>query len=104
MIDTHTNQEEIMVTESIARRNITVKTVCDLSGNLPRTVLAPKSIPGDNADKSVQVRRILNVPESVSDISALLLFEQTVDFTGFGGRQRRFEFDYAELGAGKIIR
>lgn len=85
-------------------RSVTVKTICDLSGNLPRTILAPKGIPGDNADKSVQVRRIINVPDTVSDNQVRLLFEQTTDLTGFGGRQQRFEFDYAELGTGKIIR
>ena len=85
-------------------RTLTVKTMCDMSGNLPRSVIAPRSIPGDNADKSVQIRMIVNVPADVSDWSALKLFEQTVDITGFAGRKQRLQFEYSELGAGKIIR
>ena len=88
----------------ITMRSITFKTICDMSGNLPRTIIAPRSIPGDNHDKSVQVRRINNVPAHVSDNAARLIFEGTTDFTGFGGKPHRFEFDYSELGVGKIIR
>ena len=88
----------------MAHRTLTVKTLCDASGNLPRTILAPHATPGDNADKSVQVRRIANVPEHISDVAALRLFEQTVDCTGLNGRSPRLVFTYQELGAGKILR
>lgn len=86
------------------RRSVTVKTICDLSGNLPRTILAPMSIPGDNHDKSVQVRKIHNIPDDVSDHAVLRVFECTTDITDLCGKTPRLEFDYAELGVGKIIR
>ena len=95
----HSGEERIMDT-----RSITVKTVCDSSGNLPRTILARQGTLGDNADKSVQVRRITNIPAHISDVAALRLFEQTADCTWLGGKAGRLEFDFAELGVGKIIR
>lgn len=99
----HSGEEKSMETV-ITGRAVTVKTICDMSGNLPRTVLAPNSTPGDNHDCSVQIRRIVNVPQNISDSAVVHIFTQTVEMSGFGGRPKRFEFDYAELGAGKIIR
>ncbi len=75
-----------------------------MTGALPHTMLAPMSTPGDNHDKSVQIRKIHNIPDDISDHEAMRLFESVTDLTGFCGKTQRLEFDYAELGVGKIIR
>ena len=87
-------------------RSLSVKTVCDNSGNLPRTTLtAPDSPLGDFRDAALQVRKINNIPDTVSDVQAIHLFQTTTNITWLGGgKPGRLEFDFSELGEGKIIR
>lgn len=83
-------------------RSITVKTMC--SGSSAVTIATAGLVPGNNTDKSVQVRRINNIPDDVTDETVVVLFERTVDITWLGGRHGRLVFDFSELGEGKIIR
>lgn len=59
---------------------------------------------GNNADASTQIRQINNVPDDVPDSQVVALWRNTADITWMGGREGRLEFDYSELGIGKIIR
>lgn len=86
-------------------KSLVVKTVCSNDGSLPRTSLAPPTAePGDNHDKSIQIRRIVNIPAEVDINTVIRVFERTTDITGLGGKKQRLEFDWSELGEGKIIR
>jgi hypothetical protein len=86
-------------------RSLTIKTVCNMSGNLPTTYVAPPKSPlGDNEDKSIQIRKVVNIPDDVKDFQVVRLFGLTTDLSWLNGRTPRLEFDYAELGEGKIIR
>jgi len=86
-------------------RSLTVKTICNDSGSLPRTIKAPdKSTLGNNSDASRQTRRINNIPDDISDAQVIHLFETTCDISWLGGKKGRLEFDFSELGEGNIIR
>jgi hypothetical protein len=83
-------------------RSVTVMTFCTSSQAVSRVV--PDIMkPGDNGDKSRQVRRINNVPEDVSDQAVVSLYDTTIDITWLQGRAPRLEFDFSELGEGRII-
>jgi len=82
-------------------RSLTVKTMC--RGSSAVTIAGTGIAPGDNADRSIQVRRINDIPDDITDAKVVQLFERTVDVIWLGGRSR-LEFDYSELGEGKIIR
>lgn len=83
-------------------RDLLIKTDCR-SNRLPSTVVAPKnSKPGNYNDAAIQIRLIKNIPDNISDSAVCKLFQDTADLTFIGGNDR-FEFDYSELGVGKII-
>jgi len=84
-------------------RSIKIKTTCN--GMTVNTTLAsPISPLGDVRDASVQIRQINNIPADVPTALAIRLFSGTCDITGLCGQKERLEFDYSELGYGKIIR
>lgn len=84
-------------------KKITVKTTC--SGNNVHTTLAPPASPlGDFRQASVQVRRINNIPDDVETWKVIKVFSETCDITHLGGKEPRLEFDFSELGTGRIIR
>jgi len=60
--------------------------------------------PGDNNNASLQIRRINKIPKGVSNDRVLTAFKNTVDATAYGKGGQRLEFDYDELGAGKLIK
>ena len=80
---------------------IKVKTVC--GKNSARTTLAhPLARLGDTVDYAIQIRKINNIPDGVKNVDVVRLFEQTADVTYLSGKPR-LEFDYSELGIGRII-
>lgn len=79
-------------------RDVTIKTI--VRGERVFTMLGqPTEQLGDNYDASLQVRRIKNVPDSVSDAALIGVFSQTCTIC-----PTRQEFEFSELGVGKIIR
>ena len=52
---------------------------------------------------SIQIRKINNIPNDVSDSEVIKKWDKTYDLTSKTGAQR-FEFDFCELGEGKIVR
>jgi hypothetical protein len=84
-------------------KSITVKTLC--GHNDATTTLAPNGSPlGNFRTASLQVRRINNVPDDVAPSAVVKAFRETVDISWLGGREGQLEFDFAEIGGGKIIR
>lgn len=64
----------------------------------------PKATPGDNKDCSLQIRKIINIPNHVKTHKVINLYRQTTDMTAYGKNGQRFEFEFIELGAGKILK
>ena len=86
-------------------RDLILCTFCNSGGNYPIVKVAPPSSQlGDSHDKSRQIRKIMNIPDEVTDQNVIHDFQHTVDITWLGGKTGRLEFDYNELGEGKIIR
>lgn len=86
-------------------RDLIVKTDCRHAARLPVTSVAPNgSKPGNYQDAAIQIRLIKNIPDDVSDAEACRLFTYTTDVSWLCGGVERLEFDYSELGIGKIIR
>jgi hypothetical protein len=85
-------------------RNLILKTNCRGKGLPVTTIGLPRDIPGNYEHAALQIRRLINIPDDISDNTAIKLFERTVDITWVGGKSGRLEFDFAELGEGKIIK
>lgn len=83
-------------------KSITVKTTCH-GMQVHTTLTTPNAPLGDFRDASVQVRKINNIPDGVETWKAIKIFSETCDCTWLGGRKPRLEFDYNELGSGRII-
>jgi len=82
-------------------KSLKLKTTCH--GNHVHTELANPLAPlGDLRQAAVQIRQINNIPDSVSHFDVIHLFEGTCDMSPFS--KRRLEFDFSELGMGRIIR
>lgn len=82
-------------------KSLKLKTTCH--GNHVHTELANPHAPlGDLRNASVQIRQINNIPDSVDHYEVIRLFNGTCDMSPFSAR--RLEFDYSELGLGRIIR
>ena len=85
-------------------KNVILRIVCNgtdlpaISATLPDVCL------GDSHDKSIQFRKIINIPDTVSDTDVIDLFGSTVDLTWLLRKKPRLVFDFSELGIGKIIR
>lgn len=84
-------------------RSLTVMTICSGSQTSTR-IVSPKNQLGDNHDKSRQTRRVNEIPDDVGDNEVIRLFELTTDITWLNGKLPRLEFDFSELGEGKIIK
>ena len=83
-------------------RSVTIKTLCD---NDASSTIAPDNSPlGNFRDASLQVRKINNVPSHITNAEVLKAWRETSDITWLGGRDPRLEFDFAEIGGGKIIK
>ena len=83
-------------------RSVTIKTLCGDSD--ASSTIAPDAPLGNFRDASLQVRKINNVPEHVTNAEVLKAWRETTDITWLGGRDPRLEFDFAEIGHGKIIK
>ena len=82
-------------------RSLKLKTTCH--GNHVHTELANQLAPlGDLRCASVQIRQVSNIPDGVDNYEVIRLFSGTCDMSPF--TNRRMEFDFAELGIGKIVR
>lgn len=82
-------------------KTLKLKTTC--RGNHVHTTLAHPLAPiGDNHDSSVQIRQINNIPDNVDHYQVIRLFNGTCDMSPF--TNRRLEFDFSELGIGRILR
>ena len=86
-------------------RSIKIKTTCN-GMHVNTTLASPLAPLGDVRDASVQIRQINNIPADVPTAAVIRLFAGTCDITGLcgNGHRERLEFDYSELGYGKIIR
>lgn len=84
-------------------KTLLVKTVCT-NTFIHTTQAHPLSIPGDYHSATVQIRRIINIPDNINNWQVIKLFNLTCDITGLSGTETRLTFDYSELGIGKIIR
>jgi len=86
-------------------RDLMLQTNCKANLNLPSTRVAPKNAkPGNFGNAALQNRMIKNIPSDVSDAAVCKLYAGTADITWLGGSEGRLEFDFSELGEGKIIR
>lgn len=78
-------------------KEIYIKTSCDLKNlNVQETLCAPTK-PGRLG--KVDITRVYNIPDNVSVGQALDAFSKTMIWPAF----ERHEFDYNELGVGKIV-
>jgi len=85
-------------------RDLLVQTDCRSDVNLPKTRVAPKNAKlGDFNQAALQNRLIKNIPDNVTDVAVCKLFASTTDITWLG-QEGRLEFEFSELGEGKIIR
>lgn len=84
-------------------KSLMIKTKCS-SNTAKTTICDPRSRPGDYKDCGLQIRRINNIPAGISSNKVLIDFINTVDATAYTPLSARFEFNYSDLGSGKIIR
>jgi hypothetical protein len=88
-------------------RQVMIKTVC--RGQRASESLAhPPAVPGNYNNCALQIRAINNVPDQVSNAQVLMAFRATADVSWLKSLNPngnpRLEYDYSEIGAGKIIR
>lgn len=83
--------------------SLKIKTTCG-ENHFNTTLAHPTSPLGDTRKSSVQIRQINNIPDEVKPNQVIMLFDRTCDITWLGGKAGRKEFDFSELGVGKIIR
>lgn len=82
-------------------KSLKLKTTCH--GNHVHTELAHPLAPlGDLRQASVQIRQINNIPDEIDHHEVIRLFTGTCDMSSF--LNRRLEFDFSELGIGRIVR
>lgn len=82
-------------------KSLKLKTTCH--GNHVHAELANPLTPlGDLRCASVQIRQVNNIPENVGHYEVIRIFSGTCDMSPFTAR--RLEFDFEELGIGKILR
>ena len=82
-------------------KSLKLKTTCH--GNHVHTELTNPLAPiGDFRQASVQIRKINNIPDDIDHLEVIRLFNRTCDMSPFTAR--RLEFDFFELGIGRIIR
>lgn len=82
-------------------KSLKLKTTCH--GNHVHTELANPLAPlGDLREASVQIRQINNIPDDVDHYQVIKLFSGTCDISPF--TNRRLEFDFSELGIGRIVK
>jgi hypothetical protein len=79
-------------------KEIYIKTSCDLKRSSVQETLCAPTKPGRQG--KVDITRVYNIPDNISAGQALQAFSQTMIWPSFA----RHEFDYAELGAGKLIK
>jgi hypothetical protein len=84
-----------------------IKTVC--RGQRASESLAhPQAVTGNYNNCALQIRAINNVPDQVSNAQVLMAFRATADVSWLKSLNPngnpRLEYDYSEIGAGKIIR
>jgi len=84
-------------------RSLIIKTRCDHK-SVRVTLGDPRVEPSNNEDWSLQLRRINNIPDNISSSRVLTDFKNTIDATAYTQTGARMEFDYSELGAGKLIK
>jgi len=81
-------------------RDVKIKTV--YGKNSARVTLAhPQAALGSIG--SVQIQQVNNIPGGISNADIVRLFSQTADVSYLYGEPRT-EFDFEELGVGKILR
>lgn len=83
-------------------QSLIIKTTCH-NNSVCVTLGDPRTAPGNNEDWSLQLRRVNNIPDGVTTHKVLTNFKNTIDATAYGPNGARLEFDYSELGAGKLI-
>ncbi len=88
-------------------RQVMIKTLCH--GQRVSESLAPaNATPGNYRDAALQIRAINLVPDQVSNAQVLMAFRATADVSWLKSLNPngnpRLEYDYSEIGAGKIIR
>lgn len=84
-------------------KSITIKTLC--GNNDASSTVTPNGSPlGNFRDASLQVRRVNNIPDDVHPSAVIRAFKETIDISWLDGKDGRLEFDFSELGNGKIIR
>ena len=88
-------------------KQVMIKTLCH--GQRVSDSLAPAgATPGIYRDAALQIRAINNVPDDVSAATVLMLFRETADVSWLKSLnptgKHRLEYDYTEIGHGKIIR
>lgn len=80
-----------------------IKTTCN--GNHVHTTLAnPLALLGDLRQASVQIRQINNIPGDVDHFQVIKKWNETCDMTRIMTGTQRFEFDFSELGGGRILK
>ena len=84
-------------------RSVKVITICHAT-HATVSLAHPQAKLGNGRNAVTQIRQINNVPADVPDSQVVALWRNTADITWMGGREGRLEFDYSELGIGKIIR
>lgn len=86
-------------------RSVKIKTTCGCNGNTLAVGIASADLAlGDSEDRSLQVREVKNIPNSVTDKEVFELYQHTVDLTWLNHQPARMCFEFSELGIGKIIR
>jgi ribosome recycling factor len=84
-------------------KSLKLKTTC--TGNHVHTTLAnPRANLGDSRHSSVQIRQINNIPADVSHLLIIKKWDETCDMTKMFTGIQRLEFDFAEIGDGRILK
>ena len=83
-------------------RSVKVITICHAT-HATVSLAHPQAKLGNGRNAVTQIRQISNVPADIPDAKVVAMWKDTIDITWLGGLPPRLEFDYIELGTGKVI-
>ena len=84
-------------------KSLKLKTTCT-ENHVHTTLTNTLALLGDLRQSSVQIRQINNIPADVSHFDVIKKWNETCDMTRIMTGTQRFEFDFAEIGDGRILK
>ena len=84
-------------------KSLKLKTTC-VENHVHTTLASPIAPLGDLRQSSVQIRQINNIPDDISHFDVIKKWNKTCDITRIMAGSQRLEFDFVEIGDGRILK